>query len=58
MRWDSWSQFWDMGGYGLYVWGSMGVTALFLLLEIWQARIAHQNALALARTELDLKETP
>ena len=51
MRWESWSQFWDMGGYGLYVWGSMGVTLLFLLLEIWQARIAHQNALALAATE-------
>jgi heme exporter protein D len=40
-----------MGGYGLYVWGSMGVTALFVLLEIWQARIARQNALALAATE-------
>jgi len=51
MRWESWSQFWDMGGYGLYVWGSMGMTALLLLLEIWQARIAHMNALALARTE-------
>ena len=51
MRWESWSQFWDMGGYGLYVWGSMGMTALFILLEIWQARQAHRNALALARSE-------
>jgi heme exporter protein D len=40
-----------MGGYGLYVWGSMGMTALFILLEIWQARVAHQQALALAATE-------
>jgi heme exporter protein CcmD len=45
-----------MGGYGLYVWGGMGVTFLFLLLEIWQARIAHLNALALARTEA--QDTP
>ena len=52
MRWESWSQFWFMGGYGLYVWGSMGMTALLLLLEIWQARVAHFNALALARSEL------
>ncbi|NBO40254.1 MAG: heme exporter protein CcmD [Betaproteobacteria bacterium] len=52
MRWESWSQFWDMGGYGLYVWGSMGVTAVFILLEIWQARQAHLSALALARTEV------
>jgi heme exporter protein D len=41
-----------MGGYGLYVWGSMGVTALFILLEIWQARQARRNALALARAEM------
>jgi heme exporter protein CcmD len=40
-----------MGGYGLYVWGSMGMTLLFLLLEISQARVAHHNALALAATE-------
>jgi heme exporter protein D len=40
-----------MGGYGLYVWGSMGATALFILLEIWQARQAHRQALVLARSE-------
>ncbi len=25
MRWQSWAEFWHMGGYGLYVWGSVGV---------------------------------
>jgi len=35
MRWESWAQFWDMGGYGLYVWGSMGMTALFIVFEVW-----------------------
>lgn len=34
MEWASWSEFWDMGGYGLYVWGSYGVTAAFILIEI------------------------
>jgi len=57
MRWETWSDFWFMGGYGLYVWGSMGMTALLLLLEIWQARVAHMNALALARTEHSLEQT-
>jgi hypothetical protein len=33
MRWESWAQFWDMGGYGLYVWGSMGMTALLSCLK-------------------------
>jgi hypothetical protein len=28
MEWASWSDFWHMAGYGLYVWGSYGVTAL------------------------------
>ena len=51
MIWESWEAFWAMGGYGLYVWGSMGMTLLFLLLEIWQARVAHHNALAMAATE-------
>lgn len=26
MIWDSWSDFFAMGGYGLYVWGSFLVT--------------------------------
>ena len=30
MRWESWAEFWAMGGYALYVWGSMGVTVLLL----------------------------
>jgi heme exporter protein D len=34
MEWASWSEFWDMAGYGLYVWGSFGVTALCVLIEV------------------------
>jgi len=57
MRWESWSDFWFMGGYGLYVWGSMGVTALLLLLEMVQARLAHTRALALAQAEKALENS-
>ena len=57
MRWESWSDFWLMGGYGLYVWGSMGVTALLLLLEMVQARLAHARALALAQAEKALENS-
>jgi heme exporter protein D len=28
------SEFFSMGGYGFYVWGSYGVTALFMIIEI------------------------
>ena len=34
MHWASWSDFWAMGGYGLFVWSSYGVTALAVLIEI------------------------
>ena len=43
--WASWSDFWAMGGYAVYVWGSMGVTAALLVLEVWQARVAHRRTL-------------
>jgi len=35
-----------MGGYGLYVWGSMGVTAACMAFESWQARLARSQLLA------------
>jgi len=35
MNWGSASAFFEMGGYGLYVWGSYGVAALLMLAEPW-----------------------
>ena len=35
MIWNSASEFFAMGGYGLYVWGSFGVTAVVIAAEIW-----------------------
>ena len=33
IHWNSFGEFLAMGGYGLYVWGSFGVTALILVAE-------------------------
>ena len=33
IHWQSFSDFIAMGGYGTYVWGSFGVTALIMLIE-------------------------
>ena len=33
IHWNSLSEFLAMGGYGLYVWGSFGVTALIMAVE-------------------------
>ncbi|MDR0233191.1 MAG: heme exporter protein CcmD [Zoogloeaceae bacterium] len=37
MYWNSFSDFLHMGGYGLYVWGSFGMTALVMVVETWLA---------------------
>ncbi len=34
MNWSSWSDFFAMGGYGVYVWGSFGMCAAVLALEV------------------------
>ncbi len=52
MRWHSWAEFWHMGGYGLYVWGSVGVCALLMLIEVWQARAARRQVLAQLQTDI------
>jgi heme exporter protein D len=34
MIWDSWRDFFAMGGYGLYVWGSVSVVFAAILAEV------------------------
>lgn len=46
MTWASWSDFWAMGGYGLYVWGSYAVVALGMLLEVYNAAQRQRRAMA------------
>lgn len=46
MVWNNAGEFFHMGGYGLYVWGSVAVTFLFMVVEVILVR--HRRALALA----------
>jgi heme exporter protein D len=47
MNWDSWSAFFNMGGYGLYVWGSVILTFTLIFGEVfslamrWNSGIKH-----------------
>jgi heme exporter protein D len=52
MIWNSWNDFWAMGGYGLYVWGSFGVTALCMLVEIFWVQRAREQAMNQIANEL------
>ena len=44
MNWSSWSEFVAMGGYGFYVWGSFGVSAVVIAGEMLALR-ARRKAL-------------
>ena len=48
MNWGSWSEFFSMGGYALYVWGSYAVTATLVIAEIVLLRSRRRAALAQA----------
>lgn len=49
MQWESWSAFFYMGGYGLYVWFSFGLTAFCMVWEIIALRRRSQQAIKLSR---------
>lgn len=36
MNWNSWHEFFAMGGYGLYVWGSVLVVFVTIFIELAQ----------------------
>ncbi|HEX9626826.1 MAG TPA: heme exporter protein CcmD [Acidiferrobacterales bacterium] len=33
----NWTEFFHMGGYAVYVWGSYGIAALVLVANVWAA---------------------
>lgn len=55
MQWNSVSEFFAMGGYALYVWGSFGATALVMLVESWLIRSQRKHILRNLRSELESK---
>jgi heme exporter protein D len=51
MQWNSASEFFAMGGYAFYVWGSFGATALVVLLEIVVVRAQRRELVRQLRHE-------
>ncbi len=62
MNWNSAAEFFAMGGYALYVWGSFGVCALAMVLEPFLIKKRHTQILQTlhrqAVAEKIEKETP
>ena len=58
-NWSSWSDFFSMGGFGLYVWGSYGITFVLLageVLMLWKRKrnIARRESPEIASSETQL----
>ena len=49
--WNSWSDFLAMGGYGLYVWGSLGGCALVCVVEPISLNLNRRALLAEVREQ-------
>jgi len=52
MNWNSPAEFFAMGGYGLYVWGSYTACALFMAVEPLLLRQRRKNALIELKREI------
>ena len=57
MQWNSVSEFFAMGGYAFYVWGSFGITALVMVIEMGLIRARRRELIDQLRTELASKRT-
>lgn len=55
MTWQNASEFWAMGGYGVYVWGSMGVSFVALALEVALVRVGRHHALQAVCEHMDVQ---
>ena len=51
MIWRSFSDFWAMGGYALYVWGSFGLTFALMALEVVLAAQRQRRVMAQLREQ-------
>jgi len=51
VNWGSWSAFWDMGGRGLFVWGSYGALLIMVITEL--AALRHTRKAALRALQED-----
>ena len=58
MQWNSVSEFFAMGGYAFYVWGSFGITALVIVIEMGLIRARRRELIEQLRTELASQRAP
>jgi heme exporter protein D len=57
MQWNSVSEFFAMGGYAFYVWGSFGLTAVVMVIEALLIRSQRAELIGQLRNELFSERT-
>jgi heme exporter protein D len=57
MHWTTLNEFFVMGGYAFYVWGSFGLTALIAIWEISLLRCRRKKAIQQIRQQIDIEST-
>ena len=55
MNWGGWNEFWAMGGYALYVWGSYAATFVLLAAEVAMLRMRRRAALDALRSDREIR---
>ena len=58
MQFNSAAEFFAMGGYAFYVWGSFGVTGAAMLLEMWLIHRQRLHTLTTLKQEFSAEPTP
>ena len=56
MHWNSIGEFFAMGGYALYVWGSFAACAIAMLVEPLLIRQRRQELLRMLRSQRDIED--
>jgi heme exporter protein D len=54
VSWASPSEFFAMGGYAFYVWGSYGLAAVLIVAELWLLVTRRRTLLEQSRRSLDM----
>ena len=52
MKWASVADFWAMGGYGFYVWGSYAAVVAVIAIELWLLKSRRRSAVTEVKQEI------
>lgn len=55
MNWKSAADFWAMGGYGFFVWGSYGAVVVIVAIEIWLLKVRRRRAIGEATRSNEMR---